>query len=70
MHKPPPPDAPSTPPQAPLCTRCRHYYITHDLSFPYGCRALDFKSRRAPILEVRDASLLECQYFQPKPGKT
>ncbi len=55
-------------PQAPLCTRCAHYYITHDVSFPHGCRALDFKSRRPPILEVQDASGLECQYFLAKNG--
>ncbi|HET7776190.1 MAG TPA: hypothetical protein VFK74_07480 [Azospira sp.] len=53
-------------PPGPQCTRCAHYYITHDVSFPYGCRSLDFKSRRPPIFEVQDASGLDCQYFQAK----
>ena len=48
------------------CNSCTHYYITHDASFRYGCRALDFKSKRLPILEVVEASGLECQYFHKK----
>jgi hypothetical protein len=50
----------------PLCRRCRHYYITHDVSFPYGCRALEFKSRGLPLQDVRQASGEHCLYFQPK----
>lgn len=57
--------------RAPQCRRCGHYYITHDPSFPYGCRALDFKSRQAPIREVKDASGQDCLYFKPRltPGQ-
>jgi hypothetical protein len=53
--------------QRPRCTACAHYYITHDLSFPYGCHALRFKSARQPIVEVIEASGQPCLYFQPKP---
>ncbi|GBG01553.1 hypothetical protein AZSI13_08800 [Azospira sp. I13] len=52
----------------PPCNRCRFYYITHDPSFPYGCRALDFKSQRLPGQEVQSASGQICLYFKPKPN--
>ncbi|WP_215796664.1 hypothetical protein [Paludibacterium yongneupense] len=51
---------------APLCRRCAHYYITHDARFAYACRAMNFKSRRAPIFDVVDASGQSCQFFRPK----
>jgi len=49
-----------------VCNHCTHYYITHDANFRYGCHALDFKSRRQPIIEVIDASGEKCHYFQLK----
>jgi len=48
------------------CNDCTHYYITHDAHFRYGCRALDFKSQRQPILDVIEASGQQCHYFQKK----
>jgi hypothetical protein len=48
------------------CKDCRHYYITHEVEFRYGCRAFNFKSQRQPILEVIEASGQDCQYFQEK----
>ena len=42
--------------QCQQCRHCLHYYITHDPSFPYGCRALDFKGKRPPIHTVLAAS--------------
>ena len=48
------------------CNDCVHYYITHDASFRYGCRALDFKSQRQPILDVIEASGEPCHYFRRK----
>lgn len=53
-------------PTAPFCRRCQFYYITFDASFPYGCRALDFKSRRLPQYEVMAASQQRCLAFKPK----
>jgi hypothetical protein len=50
----------------PTCLRCAHYFITFDPAFPYGCRAMNFKSRTLPETEVRTASGLDCQMFQPK----
>lgn len=48
------------------CKRCACYYITHDPAFPYGCRALEFKSRRQPCLDVLEASGQPCRYFRGK----
>jgi hypothetical protein len=50
----------------PQCNRCAHYFITHDMKFRYGCRALDFKSQRQPIREVVAASGQSCLYFQAR----
>lgn len=48
------------------CNQCMHYYITHEAVFRYGCRALDFRSRRQPMRDVIEASGQTCLYFQPK----
>lgn len=48
------------------CNRCQHYWITFDPIFRYGCRALDFKSRRLPERDVIESSGLPCHFFQPK----
>lgn len=50
----------------PDCNSCAHYYITHDANFRYGCRALDFKSKRLPVLVVIEASAQPCHYFLQK----
>jgi hypothetical protein len=51
---------------SPRCSRCTHHFITHELPFRYGCRALDFKSTRPPELDVIASSGEACLYFQPK----
>lgn len=48
------------------CTACVHYFITHDPVFPYGCRTLNFKSWRQPMLDVIEASGQPCLYFRAK----
>jgi hypothetical protein len=37
------------------CQRCTYYYITWEKQFPHGCRAMGFKSRFNPGVEVRMA---------------
>jgi hypothetical protein len=46
--------------------KCIHHFITYDPDFPYGCRAMNFKSARLPQYEVAGASQQACQSFQPK----
>ncbi len=52
--------------QRPECLKCKHYYVTWDPKFPYGCRAFGFKSRVAPCLEVYSASQRRCLKFEPR----
>jgi len=52
--------------KTPRCNRCAHYYITHDANFPYGCHALDFKTRRRPALDVIEFSGQPCLFFQAR----
>jgi hypothetical protein len=60
-------DSPTIVPAEPRkCRLCEHYYITHDAIFPYGCRALGFKSRNEPARDVAQASGEECLSFTPK----
>jgi hypothetical protein len=48
------------------CFSCRHFYITYDPSFPYGCRVPGFKSRLLPAKEMLATSGIECQLFLEK----
>jgi hypothetical protein len=48
------------------CNLCDNFYITWEAAFPYGCRAMDFKSVRLPSLDVADADGQECLAFQDK----
>ena len=48
------------------CGDCKHYYVTWDKDFPYGCKAMGFKSRTYPAQEVRNASGMDCQLFERK----
>jgi len=50
----------------PSCNDCRHYYITWDPKFPFGCKAMKFKSAREPQLDVVESSGQECLYFERK----
>jgi ribosomal protein L32 len=56
----------NSPTPMPKCNTCTHYYITHDIHFRYGCRALGFKSQQQPIKSVLDASGKSCLYFVPR----
>jgi hypothetical protein len=58
-----------SPPTPPQCLDCRHYHISHDVRFPYACRALKIKSKRQPCLDVLEASGQPVLYRQQKPGR-
>lgn len=55
--------------ERPNCFECTHFYITWESSKPYGCRAMNFKSRRIPTVEVLDADGALCVSFQGKNGE-
>jgi hypothetical protein len=48
------------------CFTCRYFYITHDQNFPYGCKAVGFKSRLMPSKEMYVNSGIECQLYEEK----
>ena len=50
----------------PVCIKCVHYFITYEVSRPYGCRAMGFKSKMNPARVVFINSGLECQLFTAK----
>ena len=51
----------------PTCQRCIHYFVTWEVNFPHGCRAMGFKSRLIPLFEVRRAMQgKNCLAFKPK----
>ena len=54
------------PPPSPDCRACRHFYITHQPSHPYGCRAMGFKTTRLPAVVVLESSGMPCQLFTAK----
>lgn len=51
------------------CSRCKHYYITWDKNFPYGCKAMQFKGRQIPCVAVKQASGKPCFSFEEKQVK-
>ncbi|MBA4394298.1 MAG: uracil-DNA glycosylase [Desulfobacca sp.] len=53
----------------PDCFSCKHFLITYDAHFPYGCRAVGFKSRLMPSKEMFVHSGLDCQLFAEKDKK-
>ena len=48
------------------CFSCKHFYITYDQSFPYGCRAVGFKSHLLPSKEMYVNSGMDCLLFVEK----
>ena len=48
------------------CRKCRHYQITWDRRYPYGCRVMKFKSAGLPARDVIAASGTPCQFFEKK----
>ena len=51
------------------CIQCRHHQITWDTERPYGCEALNFKSRIEPCQYVLKISGTPCQSFESKPSR-
>lgn len=48
------------------CHKCKHYYVTWDKNFPHGCKAIKFKSKQLPSIQVRVSSQFECLLFSKK----
>jgi hypothetical protein len=48
------------------CFFCEHFYITYEMKFPYGCRAMEFKSVRMPSVDVFENSGMDCALYVRK----
>lgn len=48
------------------CFDCQFFYITWNKKFPYGCKAMTFKSRGYPFKLVFESSGMTCQSFKPR----
>lgn len=49
------------------CRKCEHYYVTWDRDFPHGCRAMGFKSKHLPNMDVRNSTPgMDCLLFRKK----
>ncbi|RLB22376.1 MAG: uracil-DNA glycosylase [Deltaproteobacteria bacterium] len=48
------------------CYTCRHFYITYEPTYPYGCRAMGFKSTQIPCVVVQMSSGIPCQAYEKK----
>ncbi len=51
----------------PDCWKCRYFFITFEKHHRYGCRAMGFKARELPALEVMQADGSPCLSFSQKP---
>ena len=52
------------------CFDCIYLQITWQPATPYACKAMGFKSKAIPSLEVFRNSGNQCMYFTPKPKKS
>ncbi len=53
-----------------VCARCEFYFVTHYPNSPWGCRKFGFKSKILPNFVVRQATGMECAYYNMKKVKT
>ena len=44
----------------PDCWKCSHFFITFEKNHRYGCRAIGFKSRELPAIEVLQTRVKVC----------
>ena len=52
--------------ETPNCFQCRFFYVSFDNNRPYACRAMGFKSREMPSLEVFRAAGSKCLSFRAR----
>ncbi len=48
------------------CINCKHFFVTWENKFPYGCNAYEIKSKTAPNLQVLENTGLACLLFEFK----
>lgn len=48
------------------CFKCNFFYITWDVHYPHGCKAMGFKTKQLPSVTVYQSSGKPCQLFSEK----
>ncbi|APM37281.1 uracil-DNA glycosylase [Clostridium kluyveri] len=48
------------------CYKCKYYYITWDIKFPYGCKLYKVKSKQVPSIIVFKSIGTVCDKFVKK----
>jgi hypothetical protein len=46
------------------CRKCKHYYITWDKNFPYGCKLFKVKSKQMPCVIVYQSIGKQCENYE------
>ena len=59
-------NTPTEPTKGPNCWQCQHFAVSHVPSTPYACRAMGFRSRVLPSLEVLRVDGQFCKLFGAK----
>ncbi|MCP3899749.1 MAG: uracil-DNA glycosylase [Desulfobacteraceae bacterium] len=52
------------------CHHCQHFFITWEVDHPYGCHAMNFKSKQIPSAVVFKSSGEKCMLFKAKTKNT
>ncbi|EDK32106.1 Hypothetical protein CKL_0026 [Clostridium kluyveri DSM 555] len=48
------------------CYKCKYYYITWDIKFPYACKLYKVKSKQVPSIIVSKSIGTVCDKFVKK----
>jgi hypothetical protein len=48
------------------CHKCKYYYTTWDIYFPYGCKLYEVKSKQLPSIIVSKSIGMPCDKFIEK----
>ena len=60
------PTTPAAPQRGPNCWNCRFFGVSHIPSSPYVCRAMGFRTKMLPSLEVLRVDGQFCRSFEAK----
>jgi hypothetical protein len=52
------------------CINCKHFFVTWESRFPYGCNAYEINSKTAPNLQVLENTGLACLLFEFKQSES
>lgn len=48
------------------CRKCKYYYVTWNVQFPYGCKLFSVKSKQMPSVIVYKSLGKQCDKYESK----